>query len=62
MAKSDAEFEAMQREVVELRKRFMDAGRESLTEIRALEKRIEALEQAGRRVDIALPFLAVGAQ
>lgn len=31
---------------------------ETRKEIRLLENRVEALEQAGRRVDIALPLLA----
>lgn len=53
-----SEFEAMQREVAELRKRFADAEREAREEIRLLENRVELLEQAGRRVDIALPLLA----
>lgn len=62
MTKSDAEIEAMQRELAELRKRFADAERESRKEIRTLERRIDALEQAGRRVDIAFPYLAVEAK
>lgn len=62
MTKSNAEFEAMQRGLAELRKRFADAERESREEIRRLEKRVEALEQAGRRVDIAFPYLAIEAR
>lgn len=52
----------MQRGLAELRKRFADAERESREEIRRLEKRVEALEQAGRRVDIAFPYLAIEAR
>jgi hypothetical protein len=51
MTKPAAEFEAIQRELGELRKRFADAERESRKEIRDLEKRVEALER------VALPYL-----
>jgi predicted phage-related endonuclease len=58
---SDAE--TRQREVVtELGRQFKDAELYFNKEITALEKRVEALEQAGRRVDIALPVLAIEAK
>ena len=48
--------------VTELGRQFKDADLYFNKEITALENRVEALEQAGRRVDIALPVLAIEAK
>lgn len=49
-----SEFEAMQREVAELRKCFADVERESREEIRLLENRVEALEQSVQELNPGL--------